>query len=95
MVINLINKWNIEKRCFINIRFEKFKNFVFWKKWIKKRGIDISMIYCVNFNVIIELQEDEFRVIVILEEFGGGIFFFLSDIKFNYDKFNLIIRLFE
>lgn len=55
MVINLINKWNIEKRCFINIRFEKFKNFVFWKKWIKKRGIDISMIYCVNFNVIIEL----------------------------------------
>lgn len=92
MVTNLINKWNTEKRCLINIRSEKSKNSAPWKKWIKKRGTDISMIYCVNFNVITELQEDEFRVTVIPEELGGGIFFFLSDTKFNYDKPNLIIR---
>lgn len=75
LVTNLIDKWNAEKRCLINIRSEKSKTPAPWKKWIKKRGTDISMIYCVNFNVATELQDDEFRVTLIPEELSGGMFF--------------------
>lgn len=79
MVTNLIDKWNAEKRCLINIRSEKSKTPAPWKKWIKERGTDISTIYCVNFNVTVatELQEDEFRVTLIPEELSGGMYFFL------------------
>lgn len=78
VVISLILKMNKEKRCFINIRFGRFKFFVFWKKWMEKKGMEINWIYFVNLNSLFEIYDDEIKLVFILEEKKGGMYLLIS-----------------
>lgn len=89
IVANLIDKWNAEKRCFIKIQSDKLKSSAPWKKWIEKKGMNINLIYCVKTNVSAELQEDEFKLVLIPDEMSGGMYFFcflelISNLIINY-----------
>lgn len=89
IVANLIDKWNAEKRCFIKIRSDKLKRSAPWKKWIEKKGMNRNLIYCVKTNVTAELQEDEFKLVLIPDEISGGMYFFcflvlVSNVIINY-----------
>lgn len=45
----------------------KVKFLVFWKKWIEKKGSEINMIYFVNFNSLLGIDENELKFVLIFE----------------------------
>lgn len=71
-VANLIQKWNAEKRCFVNTKCVKAKAPAPWKKWIEKKEMGVKMTYFVNFNSSSEIHDNELKLVLIPEEQTGG-----------------------
>lgn len=71
-VAKLIQKWNDEKRCFVNKLCVKAKPLAPWKKWIEKKGSEINMTYSANLNSSPGIDENELKLVLIPEQLTGG-----------------------